>query len=154
MASLQDLHKSSSSLRTWRDHRIRLKFQSNSNQSIWLKASNRCKSLMHLQREKATRTKMSERHVVCRRIRPGRRTIDGSLADVFLFQPKFILVATVEGKSPAGRWWHELHTLRKWWLTFDWFENLYKLNYLSYRFEIDRIARGLCWVACEKKLEL
>ena len=83
MASLQDLHKSPSSLRTWRDHRIRLKFQSNSNQSIWLKASNRCKSLMHLQREKATRTKMSERHVVCRRIRPGRRTIDGSLADVF-----------------------------------------------------------------------
>ena len=52
---------------------------------------------MHLQREKATRTKMFERHVVSRRIRPGRRTIDGSLADVFL-QPKFILVATERGQ--------------------------------------------------------
>ena len=49
---------------------------------------------MGLQREKATRTNMFERQVVCRRIRPGRRTIDGLLADVFLFQTKFILVAT------------------------------------------------------------
>ncbi len=65
---------------------------------------------MHLQREKATRTKMFERHVVSRRIRPGRRTIDGSLADVFL-QPKFILVATVGANHvPEG---DERHTLTK-----------------------------------------